>query len=244
MFVAMVPSGLGKTTAAKQFLHQFKQHTQGIAICSQVLSTTKPYVHLMLSALGLNPINPPKGWLKCLINCLQNAANDSPGRQPYLVLDDFGRTREDAELIMALKSQARNSNAIIIVLTRTKEDADFLLSQIDLVSIIPLSNTYPNYRNLFPNGEWASMRWDILTYKMSARYQPRFVKEFTRDQIENAIDQYIGSLSPQQIDKLDPPSMWRALEAILSPTPSFDATATLSREGLESGAGCTQCVVL
>ena len=246
VFVAMVPSGLGKTTAAKQFFHQFKQHTQGIAICSQVSSTTKPYVHLMLSALGMNPINPPKGWLKCLINCLHNAGNDTPGRQPYLVLDDFGRTKEDAELIMALKSQARNTNAIIIVLTRTKEDADFLLSQNDLVSIIPLSDTYPDYRNLFPNGEWASMRWDITTYKMSARHQPRFAKKYTRDQIENAIDQHIGSLTPQQIDQLDPLALWRALDAILAPPPSWnvDPTATLSGEGLEVDGACTQCVIL
>lgn len=35
--------------------------------------------------------------------------------------------------------------------------------------------------------------WDIPRYKMSARHQPRFVKEFTRDRIKNAIDQYVRS---------------------------------------------------
>lgn len=150
----------------------------------------------MLSAfLGLNATNPPNGWLKCLINCLRNAGNDSPGRRPYLVLDDFGRTRGKMRNSSWRSGRNQNTNAVIIVLTRAKEDENFLLSQSDfgvqnsLVEYLSTQTIEICFRTV--NG--LACAWDIPRYKMSARHQPRFVKEFTRDRIKNAIDQYVRS---------------------------------------------------
>lgn len=68
----------------------------------------------MLTASGMNPSNPHKGWLKCLINCL-GAAEIADTRKPYLILDGFGVSSEDAELLMAQKPGANTS--VILVLT-------------------------------------------------------------------------------------------------------------------------------
>lgn len=245
VFVAMAPSGLGKTTAAKQFLHQFKDHRQGIAICVQSAATTTPYVQLMLAALGMSPTNPPQGWLKCLINCLHNAGKAVPGRpyrKPYLVLDDVGGSDVDAQLVMALKSQVRNTNATVIVLTRTKESADFLVSQNGLQGIVPLADTHPN----FPNGEWVNLRWEVATYKMSARHQPTLAR-FSRDQINDAIDEYVKGLTQKEFDQLTPLIMWDVIEERLSPDTLWTAApnATSSGEGNETDqVGCTECIVL
>ena len=246
VFVAMAPSALGKTTAAKEFLHHFKKDRQGIAICVQSAATNTPYVQLMLSALGFSPTNPPKGWLKCLVSALHNAGKRVPGkpyRKPFLILDDFGGTDTDAELVMALKSQVRNTNASVIILTRNQKDADFLLEQNTLQGIIPLADTYPNFRELYPHGEWVSMSWGVETYKMSARHQPSLV-QFSRDQIDDAIDEIFRGLSQEGLKQLTPLVMWDKLEAHLSP--EILATApprnTFSGKGDEK-VGCVQCIV-
>lgn len=247
VFVAMVPSGLGKTTAAKQFLHQFKEHRQGIAICVQSAATNTPYVRLMLTALRMSSTNPPTGWLKCLINCLHAAGHANAGnsyRKPFLILDDFGGTNEDAELIMALKSQVRNTNATVIVLTRAKETADYLLSQNNLQGIVPLTDTYPNFRELYPRGEWVSMSWDADTYKMSARHQP-FLAQFSKSEINDAIDDFIRGLAQEKLDQLTPLLLWDELkyrlhrEALCTTKPN-----AASSGGSQGNVDCTQCVVL
>ena len=243
VFVVMVPSGLGKTTAAKQFLHQFQEHRQGIAFCAQTGVNGQPYVLSMLTALGMSPRNPPSGWLKCLFNCL-HSADYARTRKPYLILDDFGCSPQDGELIMALKSQVRNTTATVIVLTRNKEDADYLLSQNNLVGIEPLTDTYPNFHELFPHGEWVSMRWDVNTCKMSARHQ-QSLAEVSTDRINEAIDEYVRGLTQVQFDQLNPRMMWDALQESLSPEVSWTAApnVNVSGEGGDSG-DCAQCVIV
>jgi hypothetical protein len=66
--VAMVPPLRGKTTAAYYFLRKNKKQIRGIAICRPDRST--PYVMSMLELLGLDPVNPPRGWLTCLVDAL------------------------------------------------------------------------------------------------------------------------------------------------------------------------------
>lgn len=244
VFVAMVPSGLGKTTAAKQFLHQFKEKRQGIAICGQS-GTDEPYVRSMLAALGMDPINPPKGWLKCLVNALDDADNACT-RKPFLVLDDFGGDEfvtADASLIITLKSQVRNTKVSVIVLTNTKEYADFLLSKNQLQGIVPVTGTYPDFRDIYPNGEWMSMRWSINTYKMSARHQPNLA-QFSTAQINDAIDEYVRGLTQEKFDQMTPLILWEELENILSPEMHWRAAPDITSSGEgEEIAGCAQCVV-
>ncbi|KAL3921950.1 MAG: hypothetical protein SGILL_002471 [Bacillariaceae sp.] len=241
VFVAMVPPGLGKTTATAQFLLQFQEYRQGIAICGTHGAT--PFVHEMLGALGLSHTHPPNGWLKCLVTCLHAAAFTKPHRKPYLILDDVIGFDADAQLLMALNDLLRGSRATVIVLTRKRESADFFLSKSGLQGIVPLPNTYPKYKEIFPRGEWASMRWDLKTYKMAARHQP-LLAGFSRDAVEYEIDEYAVSLSQEQLDTLRPIQLWNKVRERLNPENIRTASHTSSC-GEEGGefVSCTHCVV-
>jgi hypothetical protein len=67
--VGMVPPSQGKATAAYFFVRKHRKQIRGISICRPDRST--PYVIMsMLKLLGLDPLNPPSGWLTCLVDAL------------------------------------------------------------------------------------------------------------------------------------------------------------------------------
>ena len=107
----------------------------------------------------------------------------------------------DASLIVTLKSQVRNTKVSVIVLTNTKEYADFLLSKNQLQGILPVTNTYPDFRDLYPNGQWISMRWSVNTCKMAARHQP-CLAQCSTDQINDTIDEYVRGLTQENFDQM------------------------------------------
>lgn len=73
---------------------------------------------------------------------------------------------------MTLKSQLRNTQVHTIVLTPRKEYSNFLLGLNDFAGVVPLLDTYPDFRQIYPDGDWASMHWPIDALKISARYNP------------------------------------------------------------------------
>jgi hypothetical protein len=127
--VAMVPPSRGKITAAYYFLRKNKEQIRGISICRPDRST--PYVISMLKLLGLNHVNPPHGWLTCLVDALaENSGGD--GRRSVLILDEYVSTEQDdadAMFIHTLKLLLTNTSVRVIVLTPSEEYANYLLTQ-------------------------------------------------------------------------------------------------------------------
>jgi hypothetical protein len=157
--VAVVPPSRGKTTAAYYFLRQNRKQIRGISICR--LDRSTPYVMSMLALLGLDLVNPPSGWLTCLVDALTSGGD---GRRSVLILDEYVSTERDdadASLIHTLKLLLTNTSARVIVLTPSEEYANYLLTLNLLQGIVPLAGTY--LLEKYPNGKWKSMHWSIPT---------------------------------------------------------------------------------
>jgi hypothetical protein len=53
--------------------------------------------------LGLDPVNPPSGWLTCLVDALTLDNSGGDGRRSVLILDEYVSTeRDDADASVLL----------------------------------------------------------------------------------------------------------------------------------------------
>lgn len=239
--VVHVGPSMGKTTAANYFLRMNKRQLRGIAICRTNVGI--PYTSSMLELLGLDPVNPPPGWLSCLVDAL-NEDSDDQHRQSVMVLDEFVCSEDQFEvessLIMSLKALLRGSRTRVIVLTPSKEYASFLISKNELQGIVPLTGTYP--LDQYPNGEWVSMHWSISTMKVAARQLP-YLLDRAPVEIDTAIDHHYQGLSEQEQRPLTLVKLEKVLVAALKPpTQTLDQKnidVTVSNELDEYDQGCS-----
>jgi hypothetical protein len=158
-----------------------------------------PYVMSMLTLLGLDPVNPPKGWLTCLVEALNS---DGDERKSVLILDEYvstGRDDPDSSLIKTLKLLLTDTTARVIVLTPSEEYANYVLTLNNLEGIVPLAGTYP--LDQYPNGKWKSMHWSIPTLKVAARQDPllSFHKAAT---VDSETDNFIQGITEEQTKAL------------------------------------------
>lgn len=237
--VAMVPASMGKTTAAKFFLHKNKEQVRGIAICRTEKGT--PYVMSMLQLLGLDTTNPPNGWLTCLIEALSSPSR----RKTFLILDEYvGRTGDEADeaFITTLKSHLRNTSVFAIALTPNEEYADWLLSLNQLQGIVPLNGTYLERR--YPDGKWKDMHWPVVTLKTAARQDPLLISHIGR--INDAIDNYVQGLTEEEFRQLSILKILKMLRERLLPPgealtqSSLDLQVSTSAEDKDS-TFCSAC---
>lgn len=245
--VVHVGPSMGKTTAANFFLRMNKRQLRGLAICRTNVGI--PYTSSMLDLLGLDPVNPPHGWLSCLVDALNEDSGDH--RQSVMVLDEFVCSEDlfevESSLIMSLKALLRGSRTRVIVLTPSKDYASFLLAKNNLQGIVPLSGTYP--LDQYPNGEWESMHWSIATMKVAARQLPS-LSDRTTVEVDAAIDQHYQGLSDQEQKSLTLVKLEKVLVAALNPpTQTLDQTnldVTVSCELDEYDQGCSMadCSIL
>ena len=111
-----------------------EKRPRGITICPSQI--TEPYVLGLLRALGLDTMQPPSGWLECLIEALQTS-----GEQTFLLLDDFVSSKPedvDVRLLEALKASIRDTNVTVVALSQSKDSANVMLTKNGLVGIEPL----------------------------------------------------------------------------------------------------------
>jgi hypothetical protein len=69
VYIAYVPPGKGKTTSCKAFLRTGTISRPGIAFCP--CQSAPPYAKSMARLLSLNAVQPPLGWMACLIEALK-----------------------------------------------------------------------------------------------------------------------------------------------------------------------------
>lgn len=225
--VSVVGSSLGKTTAANVFLRKNKRELRGLAFCRTKAGI--PYASAMLELLGLNPLNAPKGWLRCLIDALIDSANPVDKREPVMILDEFICEEADyyfeSSLIMTLKAAIRNTRIRVIVLTPSESFADFLVSKNNLMGIVPLNGTYGPQE--WPDGKWKNMSWSLDTCKVAARQLP-LLSHKSNDEIDEAVHRYYNRLTDAEKNGLAFLKMKKFLEASLG-----EPKATLTSDNLE-----------
>lgn len=240
--IALVPPALGKTTAVHFFLKSNKTAVRGIALCPR--GRGLPYVTQMLKLLGLNSSRPPDGWLSCLIDALKVVEEGNDVRRTYLFLDEFVNEitdRVDSSLVEELKSQVRNTNIRVILLTPSEDYANFLLSRNNLEGILPLKGTYPV--DEYPSGRWKSMVWPEATIRIAARNEPCLAK-YSTEQIDGEIDRFIATLETSQAEELSYLKVLTALRSSLDPVNTLrqlDVTASASVDS-EDEPFCNACV--
>jgi hypothetical protein len=202
VYVAYVPSGKGKTTACKVFLKEARGHRRGIAICPS--QTTMPYAMVMLQILGLNVKNPLCGWM----TCLKDALLLSEGRQAFSLLDDFmsgGPNDFDERFLCSIKAHFRDMKVTVVVLTRSYESAEKMLSlnnKILKVTVVVLTRSYESAKKMlslnnkiWPLPEcytesthaWSKMSWSASLLRKVALANPKY-KDIDKDVLEGWSD--------------------------------------------------------
>lgn len=135
VFIIYAPSNVGKTTSCHAILEKYAR--KGLAFSPSDVQGS--YAHVMLAQLGLDPNNPPEGWLRELFRMLHKPYD---GRGPgILLLDDYMNENaidgSDLDLLKSMKTLAKEMNVAVIVLTKNKESANNMITQNDMSSIIP-----------------------------------------------------------------------------------------------------------
>ena len=166
-----------------------------------------------------------------------------------LILDEFvstGKNDADSALLMKIKATIRNSTNIrVIVLTPSKEYANYLLTLNQLQGIVPLQGTYPI--DQFPEGEWRSMHWSPPTMKVAARQLPELSSQNVKS-INAEIDRYYDGLTAEAINSVTLLKVAEVLRLrLLTPEPTLDQlnvrTNVSSDVDEYEGSGCTQCCI-
>ena len=226
IYVAYAPTGTGKTTASQAFLQQ----RVGMAF-SPPKSSTLDYYAGMLSLLQVSAVNPPKGWLKCLIQVLHQAAEAAttaattttaatgqnkkpPGRKQqlaaaYLILDEFmshGMLNPfDVALLLSIRTLIRQKNVICIVLTSNEDAANYMLDfdQPHFHCIRPMvpAKLLPKIRLEYKNDPPLRFEWDK---HVSMKWSARNLKAVVLEHVPAAERELADAAVDDYLGKLKP----------------------------------------
>ena len=208
VYVAYAPRGTGKTTACHAFLENHL--IRGIAF-SPPRSISLDYHEQILTLLGMDAENPPKGWLKCLIYCLHQAGPKYEAS--YLILDEFmshGMLNPfDVAFLLAVRTLIQQKHVVVIVLTSNESAANYMLELDDLAYIQPMvdpkirSKIRKHYEKppiRFNWEKYVSMRWNTEELKASVLSTLEYndMKEDDKEQLSGTIDDFIDQLGSQR----------------------------------------------
>jgi hypothetical protein len=258
--VAYVPNGLGKSSACRAFLRAGLS-PPGIAFCVNQENATS-YAASMLKYLKLDAVDPPEGWMDCLLEALKGL-----DKLPVLILDDFmnyGVTEHDKSFLVCLKSLIRSSTVTAIVLTSNKDAANDMLTWNGMEGIIPMvdNETVAEFQCAFLAGNFAmdwnkelNMKWSTEALQVAAAVDPRH-KHLDPDAIRNKVKDHLDSLRPDRRKVASPGKIHRVLMTELGPPtrPSaagghviatFDSVEENSGFGVCGASSCGEnCLVM
>lgn len=228
VYVAFVPSRMGKTTACHAFMEKYAK--QGVAFSPTELEGL--YYEFVLRTIGLEAENPPPGWLELFLSCLDAKSNSK--LPSFLLLDDFANEDSissfDKVFLRTIKSQIRSRNIAVIVLTSNQKSADEMLTWNQFESIRPAVDfkTYmtlrEDYIDIKKNGgppfkmEWSKhldMRWATDELKTAVLADPRYlgISELDKTGVEAEIDAFLQSMSAKQRLSINPSIILENLSA-------------------------------
>ena len=204
IYVAVVPPGEGKTTAANAFFQCFPA-CKGIAICPGGDASVS-YHEKMASFLSVSPNK--KGWMQIFLRALHEGAtaeNPRTRRPHILVLDEFlagisetgqmtTEIKADLTFVFNIKSLITEWNVCVIILTPNSFGAGLALGLNGLSGIVPLPGLFSGvpcikeYQNLrVGEVQWMKNSWsqDMLIDLVRIRHGPFFSRETVREWIHN-----------------------------------------------------------
>jgi hypothetical protein len=136
--VAYVPPSMGRTMACHAIMKKYVKEGANRGLCFSHNGTSTPYLEHIVRLLRFTDTEiPPFGLVACLLEALAISRNMQPS---YLILDDFmpdGPTNIGIDLLVAIKTRIRSMNIIVVVLTASKDSADYMLAMNNLQTIIP-----------------------------------------------------------------------------------------------------------
>jgi hypothetical protein len=138
--VAYVPHLMGKTTACHAIMKKYVKEGTNRGLCFCPNDTSRPYLEHMVTLLGFtftDTKKPPFGLVAGLLEALDCSGD---GLASFLILDDFmpdGPTNIDIDLLVAIKTSLRSRNIIVVVLTASKDSANYMLTMNSLETILP-----------------------------------------------------------------------------------------------------------
>ena len=244
IFVACAGPGKGKTTACHAVLGRYAK--KGVAFSPGEFTGT--YASSMLLRLGLDPDNPPSGWLVKLCEELQAPPGENPA---VLMLDDFMNLNPDDELDMLflinLKGAIRGLNIVVFVFTINDISANKMISWNGMVSIVPLASIEvigAHRRKLKKQAQsktktdftfdWnRDMAWDLTELKFAILENPnhRDKSEAEKDLLKGKIDAIYQSKEETERKDLNPQIVLSELKG----TPVIDILES-PKDGWISGA--------
>ena len=199
VYVAVVPAGEGKTTAANAFLH-CSPASKGIAMCPSDPSSVS-YHEKLAGGLGIKPSK--RGWMQIFLKSLHDVAttNNSPC---ILIFDEFlaglserggiitNSIQADLDFLFQIKSLISEWEVCVIVLTPNVFAAGLALGKNGLSGIVPLPQLFTGTPTIqeqhglaVGNVMWTSTLWtEELLIDLVVIHHGKF---FSRDTIRSWI---------------------------------------------------------
>lgn len=266
--VAYVPPSMGKTTACHAIMKKYVKEGTNRGLCFSPNDTPRPYLEHMVTLLGFTNIeSPPFGLVACLLRTL--GVYCSVQHPSYLILDDFmpaGPNRIDIDLLLSIKTRIRSMNIIVVVLTASKDSADYMLTMNNLETITPpVGNAAMKIiRAEFQRGnhkrgdvtfhvKWEthlSMEWDAEEMRKAISVSPLYEAENAQDpqEFEKKIKTLLQDYSDEQRKEVTPTAL---MEALKESSRTMHPTITSSQSGTslqsapqETELFCSGCCVM
>ena len=245
--VAMIPPGLGTTTAVHFFLKGNKTAVREIALCRRERGTGASLYNNTNAQVARFAFNQPTRWFAVLPHgCPQGSGEWQQHTKDLCFLDEFVNEttdRVDSSLVEELKSLVRNTNIRIILLTPSQLYTDFLLSRNNLQGIVPLAGTYPI--DQYPSGRWQSMVWPVATIRVAARNEHCLASYDSTEHIDGEIDRFMATLEPGQVQELTYLRVLSTLQSALDPINTLKQLDVAESASVHGGAdvSCNACFV-
>jgi hypothetical protein len=264
--VAYVPHLMGKTTACHAIMKKYVKEGTNRGICFSPNDNSRPYLEHMVTLLGFTDTkNPPVGLVAGLLAELDVSPAGNPSS--YLILDDFmpdGPTNIDIDLLLSIKTLIRSMNIIVVVLTASKDSADYMLTMNTLGTILPPvgKDDMKIIRAKFKDGnykrrdesfhlDWEahlSMKWDAEEMKKAILVDPWYKKKSAVEQqvLVLKIDTLLQQYTDKERKEVTPEVLVQALDEsdrIIQPLQNFPSSQS-APPCQETGLFCSGCSVM
>lgn len=194
----------------------------------------------MITLLGFDPEDPPKGCMTRLVEVLEDRSADNPDSRGaidrnYIILDNFmpfGYNQEDSSIVNQLKGVIRDRLVTVLVLTPSEDAASTLLSENNLVHVQPLADVdcvkalKNKYSNITPgmklDFDWKanmSTRWDKDELRKALFTSTNFTSlDLERqNEIRDTFDEVYNGLSDTEKEAMTPFEIGQCFSKMLRP---------------------------